>query len=208
LNLTASSVKIREISSSGSAMTSGTAKDWSMSPRNLWVVWGKGDPDLVKIGWREGFYHLWVIAEEGEEGLAQIRTGLPNEFLAAMPLELLLHAEHMLDLAVGKSKGVWPAWLTTSAGASFCLASSPGGGLAWYEKKSTPDDATVMLEGGSDDLGEVIQEGRKILEERNYRKVLSDTRPVADGHPYDWLRAMRNPGSIARIRAMMAEAEE
>lgn len=180
-----------------------------MTPQNLWVVWGETRPILVKSGWRERFYHVWILAAEGEEGLAQLRESMPNEFLAAMPLEALLRAECIPGL--GPSKSFGPAWLRWPWRSDMCLVLSESGEFLWHERSARPEQGVVVLEGKKRDLRPVIHEGRRVLGEKDYRTILSDVRPAAEGHPRDWLGFMRDPVIVSQLRAferdMIQDAE-
>ena len=62
-----------------------------------------------------------------------------------------------------------------------------------------------MAAGRLDDLAKTVDEGNKILAEKDYGKVLMDLRPVGPGHPKSWLMQKKSPSTAARIANLIGE---
>lgn len=179
--------------------------DFAPTPQTLWAVWGKAPDYQVKANWSDPVYQVWVLASPGSLGLEEIKQQMPNEFLAAAPLEQILAAKTLLSSSDRPSVGSWwPAWLPQVSSASFFLHRDADGTMSWeFGNESDPTnrpESQAVLEGRVRDFTDLCAQGERILSEGDYKSILKDARPVSPGHPRDWLHFMKAPARWLALR--------
>lgn len=185
---------------------------FDMTAATLWVVWTHTSPVALAQGRAiDKVTCFWILASEGEQGLAEIQgpRGIPKRFIAAAPLTALreitqstTRAQHGAHLPRWL-KGVIPGF------DSVRLVRLPDGQMEWLVSgEKTPASSITLCEGKRSDLVDLLNEGEKILNTKNYKEVLGDARALSEGHPSDWIMYKRNPSGMARIDAWMAKQED
>lgn len=169
-------------------------QSFAPTPETLWAVWGKSPEDQVASGWSDPIYQIWVLASEGDLGLAQIQKSMREEFLAAAPLTDVTQAHNLALLAAGKGvESLMPAWLMPARDPSILLCRNPDQTLSWTFGGAAEPGQEVLTEGKASDLAALAAAGETILRDRLYEEINSDRRPVVPGHPLGWLLMMRSP---------------
>lgn len=152
---------------------------WHVNDQVLWVVWSKTFAWFLRLGYRSDPITVsWVLASPGKEGWAEIAgpKGYPSSLIAASPLHLLRMAPSVPQV-VARAAMLWS------------VASPP----------PKLGQLPLMLRGERS-LQALLAVGDAIVATRSYRTICADLRPVAPGHPKDWLYFQRNPVATQRLR--------
>lgn len=165
--------------------TTDDGASWHVNDQVLWVVWSKTFVPFLKFGLRSDPITVsWVLASPGKDGWAEIAgpKGYPSSLIAASPLDLLRKAPSVPEVAARVAK----RWAVASPPPKF--------------------GRLPLLLRGSASLQEWVAAGEAIVATRDYRTICADLRPVAPGHPADWLYYQRNPAAAERLRDFLGLA--
>lgn len=165
--------------------TTDDGASWHVNDQVLWVVWSKTFVPFLKFGYRSDPITVsWVLASLGQEGWDEIAgpKGYPSSLIAASPLHLLRMTPSVPQAAARDAK-------------RWAVASPP----------SKLGQLPLALRGERS-LQALVAIGDAIVATRDYRTICADLRPVAPGHPKDWLYFQRNPAATQRLRDFLGLA--
>lgn len=148
---------------------------WEMSPAVVWGVWSHTFRPFLLAGKKEQVTFAWILASPGSQGLAEIAG--PKGYPSSLILALPLQAMQAIV-----------------AGAEVMSQLKE---LRWQGATELPLDMQS--------LRALVAEGERVVQQKDYRAVVNDVRPVAPGHPADWLYYQRNPAATQRLRALVDE---
>ena len=157
--------------------------DFAMTERNLWAVWCGRDSVLKLIGDKREFYFNWYLADSFEQILEKSKSII----LAAVSLEEI---KTLVDLL-----GAQAPWWKPLPKTFFVKR---GAVSMWVDK--IQDGDKKLFSGNLSDLKKILNEGKIILENKDYTKVYFDSRPLINGHPIDWIDFMRDPNLAMDMR--------
>ena len=190
--------------------------DSEMSPHNLWAVWTTTNEAFVSAGIADAVTQDWVLASEGPAGRLEAQSSAGDEFIAALSLADLQQAWDSLNQVEERLfERVMDRWLPFSLKAYALLIEKPEGGLVWMPVRARSEAQALEL-GGSfgrviasgkfQDLKETMEEGKRILREKDYRQVLVDVRPITAEHPKFWLMYRKSPHLAADLKRLLESA--
>lgn len=174
-----------------------------IGPDDLWAVWVRSPAFLRQAGVSEVSIR-WLLAAPGSDGLGRIASGFKEDFVTAFPLTLLRHIG--LTAPVPAQSGHLPKWVRTALGAkeTLLLVRDKAGSSRIV---STQDELrageTVLARGSRRDFDDILNEGERILRNKDWTKIFSDVRPFVVPGTVGWLSHARNPKGAAALEAIM-----
>ena len=175
-----------------------------IGPEDLWVVWSKVPAFLLAHDPKmEPVRIHWVLASKGTKGLDEITAQFPTSFIAAVPLSVLASVEAKLA-----SKGSsHPGWVVIAMGwgnqKKFWLLKDKQGQVRFDVNKKQGDE--VLLSGDLSDYQELLKEGLRILQQRDWLSMADDVRAHAQAGPVKWFSHQRTPEAAAVLQKHFEE---
>lgn len=182
------------------------SSNFDMTADTLWVVWAHtSHVALAKGHTKDKITCYWILASEGEEGVREIQgpRGIPGRFIAAMPLSALRQVATLLGRTKASNRPSWlrKFWPTING---VRLLQLSNGCLEWQlSSNSPPKNSSILLKRRCKNIFDLLNRGEEIFNQRDYKQVIGDARPISDGHPSDWIMHKRNPAGMARVDAWL-----
>lgn len=175
-----------------------------IDPAQLWCVWF-WLPHIPKnsefSGWRA---RTWVLARAGDPGLTDVihsRGFDENDVIAALPLPKLQDALELIKLAQSSTtlgKLVSPF---ISSGVSI-VRLGDGTMETIPTSQVGSSGSTVLLNGKMEDLKTDVDEGLRIIREKDYTDIMEDLRPQ-ENRVEDWLLIQRDPENYEKNKPLL-----
>lgn len=165
-----------------------------IGPQDLWIVWFHGLADLrARAG--APIQTKWMLAEPGEEGLKSLASynGFGRGLLAALPLSVL----RALALALPDQGNMsMPKWVRVTLGGDeeliFVQAADGKSRVVSRASEIQPTEKE-LLRGSRHDFDEVLREGNRIFDEKDWGRVFGDMRSFVKHGQVGWLHRHGDP---------------
>ena len=161
--------------------------DFRMTKDNLFCVWYESSPFQKSLG-APVFRHFWLLCDPALD----LGPYLQNRAREMRVLGFLSLRDFETMESILSQK---PSLFSFSRNLYFV---EKNGKMFWAAK----NEGTVLHRASPEALKDIIKKGRSIFNEKNYSEIFSDTRPVSDGHPKDWIRFMKDPAHALYMRAI------
>lgn len=184
--------------------TTPTQDPADIGPQDLWVVWIRRPAFLVEAGVAP-VKTKWMLAAPGEEGLKTLasREGYGEDLLAAMPLALL----RQVALALPQdTDSALPKWVRTAlgTGAALILVRGVDGStrVVANAKDIRPGEEEIVR-GSRQDFDEILNEGNRILHEKDWGEIDGDMRPFVKRGEVGWLHYQRGQEGAEALKELI-----
>ena len=189
---------------------------FEMSPDTLWAVWTATDEGFVAVGVEGPVTQQWVLASAGDAGREEIRASAGTGFLAALCLADLQQCwETLKQMEEQLFGGPMNRWLPFALRSYALLVEGSEGKRAWVPLRARSQAhahelgaslGQVVTSGQFKDLKATFEQGSTIFQEKDYRQVLVDVRPITPEHSPFWLIHRQSPHLAEDLRRLMGSS--
>jgi hypothetical protein len=175
----------------------------NIGPDDLWAVW-VGAPLFLRQAGTPAVSIEWMLAAPKDEGFKRLASGFGEDFITAMPLSLMRQMAQMLPPE--PTSGGLPKWVQIALGADSSLIlsrNSEGGTRVVSSARDLLPGEEELVRGSRRDFDNIFNEGERILQEKDWRKIFSDARPFVKQGEVGWLHHARNPEGAAAMAELI-----